>query len=75
MAEIAGRLGAGRLDDFSKVKDAAAEVGVTAETLKRWLRQEKVRGVNWGRDNRNWIWVAKADIPKLKTYKTEIRLS
>lgn len=75
MAKIAGTLGSGRLEDFAPVKKVAEEVGISAATLKRWLNQNKVYGVAWGRDHRKWIYVEKDSIKRLKDHKNSIHLA
>jgi len=74
MAEIPHPIASGKIDDFDSVKKVAEEIDVHPSTLKRWLRQKKVAGVQWGRDQRNWIVIKKEHIAKLKAYKTGVQL-
>lgn len=74
VAKIGGVIGSGRRDDFTTVREAAAEIGIHQTTLKRWLRENTVPGVVWGRDSRGWILVEQFSISKLRNYNNRVHI-
>lgn len=74
MALIAQTLSDERLDDFVPVKQVAKELGLHAQTVKKWLKKNVVSGVKWGRDRRDWVYVHRDALPVLKRYAKSIRV-
>ena len=73
MAKIANLEGRKyKISDFTPVREAAEKIGVTASTLKRWLKKEEVDGIIWGRDKRGWIFVKTDQISLLKDHKESV---
>lgn len=64
-----------KVGDFTPVREVAEKLRTTPATIKRWLKEEKVKTVIWGRDRRQWIFVKTDDISKLKDYKESINRS
>lgn len=56
---------------FLRLKDAAARVGVSAVTLKRWLIAKKVAEVH--RDRNGWRVFSNADIERIRRYAVSLR--
>jgi len=52
-----------------RINEAAAEIGVSVVTLKRWLLSKKVQEV--GRDRNGWRVFTQEDIGRLKKYATQ----
>jgi hypothetical protein len=75
MALIGSTIGEARLDDFLPVSKVAEEVGVIAQTIKRWLKNKTVPNVTWGRDARKRIFVHKESVPLLKAYSRSIKIA
>lgn len=65
----------GRRADFITASAAAAEVGVSASTVKKWLKERRVPGVEWGRDRNGWILVSKESLPLLRKHFDGVKLS
>lgn len=74
MSFIAQKLSDERLEDFVQAKEAAKDVGVNVQTLKRWLKKSVVNGVKWGRDRRKWVYVHRDSVALLKKYSRSIRV-
>lgn len=51
---------------FCRTNDAAKEIGVTRQTLLRWLRENRVKGVR--RDHNGWYLFTRADIARLRRW-------
>ena len=49
-----------------KVPDAARELGVTEETIRRWLRLRKLHGARPGGDKAGWR-IPRSEIERLLT--------
>ena len=55
---------------YIHVKQAAKKLDVHPQTLKRWLKQGKLKElhVDWGWDRRGWIYINKKDIPRIRSW-------
>lgn len=73
MALVSGRVGNEfDINQFTPVGEVAKRVGVSAGTLKRWLKENKT-DATWGRDRRDWVHVKTSDIDILSRYKNSVR--
>jgi len=54
---------------YMTASEAAKELGIHKQTLIRWLKGKKVKGVRWGYDRRKWIYVNREDIEILENYR------
>ena len=75
MAKIGKRIGEQRLADFRRVREVAEELKLNTQTLKRWLKENRVDGVIWGRDRRNWIYIHRDSIKLIREYRDAIHIS
>ena len=53
-----------------RIKEAAEMIGVHPSTLKRWIKQKKIREV--GRDIRGWRVFTQEDIESIRRYASQI---
>ena len=75
MTGIGKRIGDQRLTDFRKVSEVAKELKVNTQTLKNWLKKNRVNGVVWSRDRRNWIYIHRDSVQLLRKYRDGIKIA
>ncbi len=74
MSLIGKEISKHRLDDFVFLSKVAEELNLNSQTIKRWLRDEKVDGVIWGRDRRKWIVIHKESVKLIKDHRDSIKI-
>jgi len=74
MSEIGKALGDQRLPDFISVSEAAAELQLNPQTVKRWLKEKRAPKVTWGKDRRGWVFVHRESIRLLRAYRDSIKI-
>lgn len=63
-----------RTDGFLYIEQAAKQIGIHRNTLRRWIKEGKLEPVigRAKRDIRNWLVFPPEDIQKIKTYAQTI---
>jgi hypothetical protein len=75
MAKIGKPIGKQRLADFRRVREVAEELELNTQTLKRWLKDNRVNEVIWGRDRRNWIYIHRDSVNLIRNYRDAIHIA
>ena len=75
MGKIGKRIGEQRLAEFRRVREVAEELELNTQTLKRWLKEDRVDGVVWGRDRRKWIYIHRDSVNLLRDYRDTIYIA
>lgn len=74
MSEIGRTLGGQRLQDFIRLREVAAELELTPQTVKNWLKYKRVARVMWGKDRRGWVFVHRESVRLLRAYRDSIKI-
>ncbi|MBM3125218.1 MAG: hypothetical protein FJZ87_09105 [Chloroflexi bacterium] len=74
MAEIGKTISNKGLKDYLTLREVALKLKLKPHTLKRWIKEDKIAGLEWGYDRRNWIIIHKKGILLIRRYRDGIRI-
>ena len=63
----------GKIDEFVRTSEIAAEIGVAKSTIKKTVKESKVTGVKWGRDRNGVVMVHRESVVLIHRHFTEVR--